>query len=38
MKRRQFLGSVAAAALFMSITTGVVLADTPTDTLVIARA
>ena len=37
MKRRQFLGSVAAAALFVSMTTGAVFADTPADTLVIAR-
>lgn len=37
MKRRQFLGSVAAAALFLGMTGGVAFADTPADTLVIAK-
>ena len=37
MKRRQFLGSVAAAALFISMTAGIALAETPADTLVIAK-
>ena len=37
MKRRQFLGSVAAAALFIGMTGGMAFADTPADTLVIAK-
>lgn len=37
MKRRQFLGSVAAAALFLGMTGGAAYADTPADTLVIAK-
>lgn len=37
MYRRQFLGSVAAAALFMGMTGGMAFAETPADTLVIAK-
>lgn len=37
MNRRHFLGSVAAAAIFISIPGGVAFADTPADTLVIAK-
>lgn len=37
MKRRQFLAGVAAAALFMGVAGGVAFAETPADTLVIAR-
>ena len=37
MKRRQFLGSVAAVALFIGMAGGAAYADTPADTLVIAK-
>ncbi|MGQ3213439.1 ABC transporter substrate-binding protein [Shinella sp.] len=37
MKRRQFLGSAAAVALFISMAGGTAYAETPADTLVIAK-